>query len=77
MFFTTTIMFYTWDLFLHKLFVLSIWLLYYVIRIIHNIVVGKAYDIRKEDRFKEIRKLYWNFKFNIINFNEITLIVTN
>lgn len=31
---------------------------YYVIRIIHNIVVGKAYDIRKGDRFKEIRKLY-------------------
>lgn len=79
MFFTTTIIFYTWDLFLHKLFVLSIWLVffYYVSRIIHNIVVGKTYhyDIWKEDRFKEIRKLYWNFEFNIINFNEVLIVI--
>lgn len=73
--FIIIIMFYIWDLFLYKLFVLLIWLLffYYVICIIYNIVVGKVYDIRKGDCFKEIRKLYWN-KFNI-NFNEIILIV--
>lgn len=46
----------------------------YVICIIYNIVVGKVYDIRK-DCFKKIRKLYWNFKFNIINFNEVILVV--
>lgn len=49
----------------------------FFIRIIHNIVVGKTYhyDIWKEDRFKEIRKLYWNFEFNIINFNEVLIVI--
>lgn len=45
--FFTTIMFYTWDLFLHKLFVLWIDSFCFELRITHNIAIGKAYDMRK------------------------------